>query len=408
MPHEPSHRSLAANEVLFRAGDSGQAVYIVESGRIEVCRSLPSGELEKTYAGPGDPCGERALLGETRRTTSAVAIEPTVINLLSDAAFADRIARADPFIRHLLLAAIERCDQLRSQDNANTTASQEAGADPSGLQQALELALANDELRLHFQPIIRISDGSVAGFETLLRWQRPGHGHLLLPHEFLWLAEDTGLIVPIGEWLAGVACAALRQFDAINRALLADAAPLFVSINLSPRQCTPALLGILQRELAACRLKPRQLQLEIDEAALVNGLDALQGFLASCKTQDLRLTVDNVGTGPSVLPYLGRLPLDALKLADSLIHDMSRHDSSRTVVTALCRLGADLDLDTVAKGVETAAQHAAVYAGGFRYAQGFHYAPALDFDHSVQFLRDRARDTAASQPYPAEKTSILE
>lgn len=398
-------RQLAANEALFRAGDAGQDVYVVESGRIETYQHLPSGELRHLMiAGPGDLCGERALLGEPHRNATAIATEPTTVSLLNDDALGERIAKADPFVRHLLVAAIERCEELQHTAVAPTADAVmpeaapavpgNAAADPyAELRLALSQALVNQELTLHFQPVIRVGDRSVAGFEALLRWIRPTAGRLL-PHEFLWLAEETGLIVPIGEWMTGVACASASRLNEIQQAEQPDAAPLFVAINLSPQQCHPRQLQVLERALAAHHLRPRQLRLEISEAALVDQLDNLQEFLSGCKALGVRLTVDNVGGGPSVLPYLRHLPIDTLTLTDALVHDMAQHATSRTVVAAICRLAADLDLDTLAKGVETAQQHESAYSAGFRYAQGFHYGAPMPLEDCARFLQTRARQAA--------------
>lgn len=402
MTTESATRHLDAGETLFREGDAGHEAYVVESGNIECYQQLPTGAMRHAgLAGPGELCGEHALLGETHRNTTAVATEPTVVRPLDDDWLSQLLAQTDPVVRRLLLAAFEHCDTLlqRAQPAHVATPSvitpdADATELPS-LSPDLSQALAGNEFRLHFQPVMRLSDGGVAGFEALLRWQRPD-GSLALPHEFLGRAEQAGPITAIGEWTLDTACAALRRLSDQREAGSLHEAPLFVAINLSPAQCGPATLKALTRALQHHGLRPRQVRLELGEASLVEQLDRLRAFLAGCRTLGVRLSVDNVGTGPSVLPYLHRLPVDALTLADAFVHDLAQRPDNQPVVAAICRLAADLELDTVAKGVETPQQHAAVYAAGFRYAQGFHYAAAMPLEDAAGFLQKRA--LSATEP----------
>lgn len=400
MTTEAATRQLDAGETLFREGDAGQEAYVVESGNIECYQQLPTGEIRHAgLAGPGELCGERALLGEPHRTTSAIATEPTVVRRLDDDWLGQLLAQTDPVVRRLLLAAFERCDTLQQRAQAAPAATSGVAppyggaSDGSTTGPDLSRALAGNEFRLHFQPVMRLSDGGVAGFEALLRWQQ-SDGSLALPHEFLGRAEHTGPITAIGEWTLDTACAALRRLSDQRDAASPHEAPLFMAINLSPAQCGPATLKALTRALQSHGLRPRQLRLELGEALLVEQFDRLRAFLAGCRTLGVRLSVDNVGTGPSVLPYLHRLPVDALTLADAFVHDLAQRPDNQPVVAAICRLAADLELDTVAKGVETPPQHAAVYAAGFRYAQGFHYAAAMPLEDAAGFLQKTALPAA--------------
>ncbi len=247
------------------------------------------------------------------------------------------------------------------------------------LEQRLRGAIARDELRLHYQPLI--ASGRLCGVEALLRWQDPQRG-LIYPGEFIAVAEETGLIVPIGEWVLREAC---RQ-NAAWQALGLPALP--VSVNLSPRQLRhDGLLELIRGVLAETGQAPSLLELEITEAALLHDAGELLGKLQAIAELGVSLALDDFGTGYSSLSQLQRLPLHRLKIDQSFVGGLDGDSEDAIIVTAIIALARALGLEVLAEGVETEAQLAQLRDLGCVAFQGHLIARALPADQTEQIFR---------------------
>jgi diguanylate cyclase (GGDEF)-like protein/PAS domain S-box-containing protein len=237
------------------------------------------------------------------------------------------------------------------------------------LENALRRAVERDEFRLHYQPVVRTEDGRMVGAEALVRWQHPDRG-LVQPAEFIPLAEETGLIAPIGRWVLQEACRQAAGW------LDGDGSTgLHVSVNLSPRQLAETdLAEVVARALRETGLPPGALWLEITESALVEDAEATIATLLSLKRLGVRLCLDDFGSGYSSLGYLKRLPVDVLKIDRSFIDTMCSDPRDASIVSATVRLAHDLGLTPVAEGVETEAQMETLRELGCDLAQGFLFA----------------------------------
>ncbi|HEY8988167.1 MAG TPA: diguanylate cyclase, partial [Candidatus Limnocylindrales bacterium] len=237
------------------------------------------------------------------------------------------------------------------------------------LENDLRLALDRNELRLHYQPLVDLATDRIVGLEALVRWQHPTRG-LVPPLSFIPLAEDTGLIVPIGRWVLETAC---RQ----ARAWLDERpdAPLVMSVNLSPRQfAQPTLVAEVSDILEMTGLPAERLELEITESILLDEGESSAAALRALRELGVGLVLDDFGTGYSSLSYLRRLPLNTIKIDRSFIDGLDSDDANLPIVQAVIALAHGLGIEVVAEGIETAGQLARLRELACDRGQGFYYA----------------------------------
>jgi diguanylate cyclase (GGDEF)-like protein/PAS domain S-box-containing protein len=257
------------------------------------------------------------------------------------------------------------------------------------VERELRVALDRDELELQFQPVVRLATGEVTGVEALLRWDHPARG-MLHPTEFVPVAEDTGLIEPIGRWVAGIACTQALAWQELHP----DRRPIDVSVNLSARQFSRReMASTIGEALVRTGLDPMNLQLEITESALVEEPGAT-ATLDTLKDLGCRLVLDDFGTGYSSLAYLNRFPLDALKIDRSFVEALGVEQERSAIVEAIIGMARALSLEVIAEGVETEAQLSELVRLGCDYAQGFLFSPPLHVD-AVGRLLDQTDPYAA-------------
>jgi PAS domain S-box-containing protein len=255
-----------------------------------------------------------------------------------------------------------------------------ATADRWRLETALHRALERQELVLHYQPKIDVSSGRIVGAEALMRWQRDDQ--LVPPAEFIAVAEDTGLIVPITEWAIGEAC---RQVVAWRGAGLGDVP---VSVNVSSRHLQRAsLIAPIQSALSATALAPELLELELTETVLMHNLDSALSLLQALKAIGVTISIDDFGTGYSSLSYLKRLPIDTLKIDRSFVRDLESSADNAAIVAAIIAMGRSLRLRVVAEGVESHGQMTRLFEQGCELHQGWLFAKALTPEDFVKLMR---------------------
>jgi diguanylate cyclase (GGDEF)-like protein len=269
----------------------------------------------------------------------------------------------------------------------------------AAFQQRLELeadlrrALSGDEFTVYYQPIVRLDDGMVTGMEALIRWMHPQRG-VVAPVDFIPMAEETGLIVPIGEWVLRQAC---RQAAAWNQQYRPpEGERLSVSVNLSPRQLEqPDLPAVVAAALVDSGLDPSLLVLEITESLLITDAEATIRQLRQLRMLGVRVAIDDFGTGYSSLSYLRQYPVDIIKIDKSFVDDLGQGPQTSALTLAIVQLGRSLQLTTVAEGIEAAEQRDELLDGNCQFGQGYYFARPLtpaaaehlftsDADHSTQ------------------------
>jgi diguanylate cyclase (GGDEF)-like protein/PAS domain S-box-containing protein len=269
-------------------------------------------------------------------------------------------ARVERFAPHMHEEVVERLDLLAD----------------------LRYAIERDELQLEYQPIVELETRTVSGLETLVRWDHPRRGRIA-PADFIPLAEQSGLIVAIGRWVLLHACAHARHWSRS----LPHLVPVTVTVNLSARQLGDEhLLEDVANALRVAGLRRDQLVLELTESSLLANSEETVEILTSLKALGIRLAIDDFGTGYSSLSYLHRFPVDVLKIDKSFVEGVADGPGANALACAVIGLGNSLSLRTVAEGIETEAQYAALAALGCKFGQGFLFSRPLPPDEVMPFL----------------------
>jgi diguanylate cyclase len=370
------HRAeFRAGTTIFAENDAPTNAWLIESGEVEVS-TLQRGERTVLGTlGAGMLLGEMAVLDNSPRSASARALSDCVLLPIDRRQFAERLAAADPVVRALLMSQLTRFRSALATltgDDAEDFAlpdavatRQDAGAfDKIRLENELRAALERGELEVRIQPIEEIESGTIAGYEALVRWQHPERG-AVSPAEFIRLAEETSLIIPIGDYVLAKVCDMLAEFR--RRGVK----PLpFIALNVSARQLDdPKLVDRIIAELGKRSLTPDRLKIEITES-LVLDHGRVAEVLARCHAAGMHVALDDFGTGYSNLGPLLTLDFDQIKLDQSFVRalDRPRGVAMVGVIVAMARaLGCSL----VAEGVEKREQREILHRLGCRYAQGW-------------------------------------
>jgi diguanylate cyclase (GGDEF)-like protein len=250
------------------------------------------------------------------------------------------------------------------------------------LESDLRKALAACEFQLHYQPVVDLASNEISGFEALIRWHHPVKG-LIAPNTFIPLAEEIGLIVPIGEWALRQACATAAKWPAHFK----------IAVNLSPAQFrSPGLLQAIVGALAASGLAPDRLELEITEAILLQDSETTLGMLYRLRELGVRIAMDDFGTGYSSLSYLQSFPFDKIKIDRSFVRDIAESTGSLNIVRAVAALAKGLGMTATAEGVETTQQLDTIRAEGCTEMQGYLFSRPLPADEIEKLFLSPRRD----------------
>jgi EAL domain-containing protein (putative c-di-GMP-specific phosphodiesterase class I) len=380
-----------AGTEIFRNGDFGNCAYIIDEGEVEIGIPLSSHQIIHNRLGPGELFGEMALIDDHKRIGSARALSNTVMRVISSNQILDRLGHSDKVIAFILRITLMRyrhlLQQMRCAEDSsaqvNPTNDKLTMPDPReavaklGLENELREGLDYGELRLHFQPLVALSDERLVGFEALLRWENPRSG-LMPPGAFIPLAEETGLIVPICRWVLAAAAGFLARFQRVSGRSALDDSRLVVSVNVTKHQIDDGdTLQVLDRIASEHGITSKQVKLELTEGVLMNDYARTRGWISDLKQRQIKISIDDFGTGYSSLGYLHQFDVDELKIDRSFVAEMLTDPRSMEIIRAIIGLARGLGLNTVAEGIEEREQATLLRAAGCDCGQGYYFARPL-------------------------------
>ena len=374
---------LRAGEVLFREGDAPTTGFLLEHGEIEVTIRIAGEPIVLSRLRAGDILGEMGVFDGAPRSASATALSDCALLTIDRNQISERLEKADPILRALLEGQVRRYrgairairatsgaprggpPSPRGESTEPDTAVEASAGDKFRLEAHLREAIAGDGLDVRFQPILHVASGRIAGYEALVRWNHPERGPIS-PLHFVGLAEESQLIVPLGEYVFDTACRAVQELQAAG----VDPAP-FVAVNVSARQLEhPGLIERVIARVQAAGVPRGSLKVEITESqALDTAL--VREAIALCHRHGIAVALDDFGTGFSHLAQMHSLAFDTLKIDQAFSRDMLGNPRSMAIVEAIVRMARALGAEVVVEGIETEAMLSTLRELGCDYAQGW-------------------------------------
>lgn len=368
----PHRIHLKAGEVLFQEGDPPTTAFLIESGELAISTLQNDEELLLSTLDAGALVGEMAVIDEAPRTATAKALSDCVLLPIDREQIAERLAGTDPIIRSLLEGQLKRyrgalaaMQGKQVQEDEPDSQAEIIGIGKIRLESQLREALAGRSLDVRYQPLYHVPTGKVAGYEALVRWNHPERGQIS-PLEFIALAEETSLIIPVGEYVFDEACTAVSRFIEAG----ADPSP-FIAVNVSARQLAhPGLIERIVARVDAAGLPRGSLKVEITESQALN-YDLVSKVIALCHDHGIKVALDDFGTGYSHLTHLHKLAFDTMKVDQAFTRAMLVEPRSMAIVEAIVRMGKAIDADIVVEGIETEEMLEALRRLECDYAQGW-------------------------------------
>jgi EAL domain-containing protein (putative c-di-GMP-specific phosphodiesterase class I)/CRP-like cAMP-binding protein len=398
-------RLFHGGETIFVEGTTADTAYIIESGYVEIFVGGGNDSLQLSVLGPGDIFGEMGIIDASPRSASAKALCPCRCIVVSAAQVTERIESSSPMVRLFISMSLHRNRTynayLKTLNNPQISLPSPAVTEKTyaksqqyqqilediKLESDLQNAVRNNELALVYQPLLDLATQRIVGFESLLRWQCPQRG-LVSPQQFIALAEETSLILPMGEWILDHSCADLRRFqDQLDR-MGRNRSDFFISINISVRQFQQP--DFFERLIACTHrhgVQPEQIKLEVTERIFLDEVEAIDS-IGKCRAAGFEVSLDDFGTGYSSLNYLERCEIDCLKIDKSFIQKLCSSDRAKILVGSIIDIARKLGLPTVAEGIETPDQMAALRAMGCDIGQGFLFSRPLPLANALALLAD--------------------
>jgi EAL domain-containing protein (putative c-di-GMP-specific phosphodiesterase class I) len=369
----------------------GDCAYLIEEGTVEVLVLKQGSEHRIRLIGQGELFGEVSLIDYQPRTATIRAIERTVLVPIPRKLMEGLLEKSDPVLRHLLLVILER---FRHRNDGSTLSEGGAQIPPEqtrrrsivkgeatqklSLAHGMKRALAREEFELYYQPICNLADGRVAGYESLIRWHHPTDG-IMQPKDFLWIAEQTGLIHEIGLWSLERASRdwkTLKDFTDFDRP--------FVSVNLSAAQLSNEMLvEEVKSIMARQNINAAELKLELTETVMVEHPESALKIMQRLIELGCSLALDDYGAGHSGLRHLQRYPLDTLKIDGAFVGPILKSAQSLEIVRSSVALAHSLGMSVVAEGIEDRGVRAKLMEMRCDFGQGWYFGRSATLQELV-------------------------
>ncbi len=384
MPENIYSQTYKAGEVIFRRGQQGEHAYFIERGTVDVIIEKDGADFIIAQLGAGEIIGEMSMIDDAPRSADVIATTETELIVIQRSRFIKPLTSADPMMNLILRVVLTR---FRNAQNRYSGLNVNPDTQNGSLEEIRELAfqrihderdllrgLEAQEFEMHYQPIIWLESGKLAGFEALMRW-RKGDGSFISPGQFIPLAENTGLIVELGRFALETSMRDHRLFaEAFGKVFPDDLAP-FMSTNVSGLQLSNLdeidLIGAIIHDSG---VDLSQVKLEITETLMVENPDHAAEALRKLKALGISLAIDDFGTGYSSLSYLHMFPLDTLKIDRAFVNSMDETENSRRIVHSIIGLAQALEMKIVAEGIETEKQMMRLRELDCDYGQGYLFA----------------------------------
>jgi EAL domain-containing protein (putative c-di-GMP-specific phosphodiesterase class I) len=396
-------RTHPAGTCIFREGEHGESAFLVIRGRVKIATRRGGAERTLAEMGVGDVFGEVALVDSGPRSADAVALEDTDLVEIRGASLAAGLEGGDPLVPLVLRVLAERFRE--AQGRVGTAGGEAPPALPQGSafealrecalervrqEDALRGALAAGELEVHYQPIVSLASGILAGFEALVRWRSPTLG-FVSPSQFVPLAERTGLIAELGAFVLDEAMRTHAGWlGAFREAFPHEPLP-YMGVNVSPAQLrTDSGRALLLDALRSAPLEPALVRLELTESLVVADPGCVKALLQELRGLGVSLAIDDFGTGYSSLRTLCDLPFDTLKIDKSFVDGIPDHEDAARVIRSIAALARELGMTVVAEGVENEAQAERLAELGCGYGQGYHFGKPASRAETLELLRSAA------------------
>jgi EAL domain-containing protein (putative c-di-GMP-specific phosphodiesterase class I) len=389
----------ADGDAVFTEGDSGDRAFVVESGEVEIWCIRNSERVQLQLLQAGSIFGEMSVIDGSPRSANASACGEVKLMEVTSNQLRTRLQNTDPIIRMIVGVLLERFRNERRVHRGNglfddpksftrgisnfdsVQTSGDTAIDKIRLENELELAIERKEFSLRYQPIVDLETDEIRGFEALIRWNHPIRG-FVSPLEFIELAEETKLIVPIGQWVVEQACKDLSELlkkPGTKRSL-------FMSVNFSGRQLMDrSFLAHLLQTSQEFKLSPGNINIEITEGVFL-AEENLTSWLEECRDAGFKVVLDDFGTGYSSLSYLSKYPINKVKVDKSFVNDVAVDARARAIVSAVVGIAQAMDMQVVVEGVETKEQQVACTELGCRFGQGYLFSKPVALAEALELL----------------------
>ncbi len=389
-------RRFSAGEEIFRMGDPARSAYIIEHGNVEVSTTRVGEKMVIAELGNGEIFGEMSMIDDAPRSATVTATEDTQVIVIDRERFQRHRSDGDPLMNMLLRVFLTRLRDTQQklsgtspgigEIDPTTREIQKLALDRIKLEDEMRQGFRAEEFEMHYQPIVALDDGRLAGFEALMRWRRKD-GSLVPPFKFIPLAEETGLIVELGRWAMERAIKDQIRFARCLNDLYPEQPPSFMSVNVSGMQLSElSEIDLIAAIIERSGVDPSIIKLEMTETLLVEDPGRAASALKKVKQLGVSIAIDDFGTGYSSLSYLHQFPIDTLKIDRAFVSNMTESENSRRIVNSIAQLAGALQMDIVAEGIEEKAQMDALRDLGCASGQGYYFAKPVSAEATMTLI----------------------